>query len=218
MMNSPAPAKFRFDLDLGHRQERNSVVTESALAALIDNARTEGRREGINEGERSATVRAAQRIAEAAERLADHTAALHAALDDNRHATITEAVDLAASVGRKLARHLLSEQPTAEIEALIADCLTSLNAVPHLVIRCHPELADATRDIASARIATSGFSGRLVVLGDPEMAMGDARIEWSDGGIVRDEAKLEAEIDARIQHFLSARRGPPAISSEGETP
>ena len=29
-MTSAAPAKFRFDLDLGHREERNSVMTDSA--------------------------------------------------------------------------------------------------------------------------------------------------------------------------------------------
>ena len=50
--SSPAPSKFNFDLDLGHRQERNSVMTETAIAMLIANARDEGRGEGLAEGER----------------------------------------------------------------------------------------------------------------------------------------------------------------------
>jgi flagellar assembly protein FliH len=216
MMSGAAPAKFRFDLDLGHREERNSVMTDSAVAALVNNARTEGRREGVAEGERTATVKAAQAIARAAEQLADHTAALNAALDDNRHATLAEAVDLAAAIGKKLARHLLATEPTAEIEALIAECLASLDAVPHLVIRCHPELADAVREIAMARIANSGFTGRLVVLGDPDRTISDARIEWADGGIVRDSAALEAEIDQRIVNFVAAHRGQ-NTRSEGTT-
>lgn len=203
----PAPAKFRFDLDLGHRQERNAVMTESAMAMLIASARDDGRREGLAEGERAASVKAAQAIANAATKLADHTAALNAALDDNRHATLTDAVTLAATIGRKLARHLLEREPTAEIEALLAECLTSIDSVPHLVIRCHPELADAVRDMATTRIATSGFSGRLVVLGEPDIALGDTRLEWADGGIVRDSALLEAEIDARIAQFIAARSG-----------
>src|SRR5690606_22102844 len=103
--------------------------------------------------------------------------------------------------GRKLARHLLDREPTAEIEALVTECLASLDAVPHLVIRCHPDLADAIREIATARIATSGFAGRLVVIGEPEIGLGDARLEWADGGIVRDSAALEAEIDRRIAQF-----------------
>ena len=205
--SSPTPSKFRFDLDLGHRQERNSVMTETAIAMLVASARDDGRREGLAEGERAATVKAAQAIAKAASDLADHTAAMNAALDDNRRATLSDAVSLAAAIGRKLARHLMDREPAAEIEALVAECLVSLDSVPHLVIRCNVELADAIRDIAKTRIATSGFSGRLVVLGEPDIRLGDARIEWSDGGIVRDSAALEAEIDERIAQFIAARGG-----------
>jgi flagellar assembly protein FliH len=205
--SSSAPSKFRFDLDLGHRQERNSVMTESAIAMLIASARDEGRREGLAEGERNATVKAAQAMAKAATDLADRTAAMNAALDDNRHATLSDAVSLAAAIGRKLARHLLEREPAAEIEALVAECLASLDAVPHLVIRCNDELADAVRDLAKERIATSGFSGRLVVLGEPDIRLGDARIEWSDGGIIRDTAALEAEIDQRIAQYIAAHGG-----------
>jgi flagellar assembly protein FliH len=201
-----APAKFRFDLDLGHRQERNSVLTDTAMAALVNTARAEGYQDGMAEGQRSAAVKAAERLAQAAERLADHTAALNAALDDSRRATLADAVDLAATIGKKLASALLTEHPTSEIEALIVECLASLDAVPHLVIRCAPDLAEAVREIAQARIATSGFTGRLVVLGDPDQAMGDAKLEWVDGGISRDRSSIEADIDSRIAAYLAARR------------
>lgn len=207
-MTSASPAKFRFDLDLGHRQERNSVLTESALAALVENARAEGRQQGFDEGVHSGTVQAAQRLAQAAEQLANHVATMNAALDDHRHQTLTDAIALASTIGRKLAGHLLAAYPTGEIEALIAECLASLDGVPHLVIRCHPDLAEQVRDIAQARIATSGFTGRLVVMGDPERSPGDARLEWVDGGLERDMSALSSEIDRRIATFLAARRGP----------
>jgi flagellar assembly protein FliH len=201
-----APAKFRFDLDLGHRQERNSVLTESAMATLVSNARAEGWQEGHRDGERSAVAAAAESLAASATAIADHVASLNAALDDHRVQMLAEAAGLAAGIGRKLAGHLLAGQPTAEIEALIVECLASLDAVPHLVIRCAPDLADAVREIALARIATSGFAGRLVVLGDPDVGPGDARIEWADGGVVRNRAEVDAEIDRRIAGYLAARR------------
>jgi flagellar assembly protein FliH len=214
-MTSAAPSKFRFDLDLGHRQEPNSVLTESALAAIVSTARAEGYSDGLAEGQRASVVRAAERLAQAAEQLADHAAAVNAAIDDHRQATVQDAIGLAATIGKKLAGALLAKQPTVEIEALISECLTSLDHVPHLVIRCAPELADAVREIAMARIANSGFTGRLVVLGDPDRASGDARIEWADGGVARDRAALEAEVDRRIQNFVAAQRGTPAIPAEG---
>lgn len=212
-MMSSAPARYRFDLDLGHRQERNSVLTESALATLIAAARAEGRAEGVAEGERNAAARAGDRLSASARALADHAAALNASLDDHRRATLAEAVEVAHSIGLKLAHHLLAAEPTAEIDALIAECLASLDAVPHLVVRCAPALADAVRDIAGQRIAASGFAGRLVILGEPELGPDDVRIEWVDGGIVRDRAALEAEIDVRIATYLAARRG--AHADEG---
>lgn len=206
-MSGAAPAKFRFDLDLGHRAERNTVVTESGLATLLANARAEGRSEGVAEGERNATVRAAQQIATSAQKLADHAAAMSASLDDSRRATLSDAISLAVEVGKKLAHHLVAKYPAEEIEALIAECLASLDSVPHLVVRCHPEVADDVREIAEARIATSGFTGRLVVLGDPEFSPGDARLEWVDGGIARDLNELHGEIDKRIAQYLAASQG-----------
>src|SRR5882724_5047937 len=112
---SPAPAKFRFDLDLGHRQEKNALLTESAMAALVNNARAEGYRDGLNEGSKAAAMKAAERLAHAAEQLADHVASFNASLDDSRQQTVTDAIGLAAAIGKKLAAHLLGRQPTAEI-------------------------------------------------------------------------------------------------------
>ncbi|WP_055046070.1 FliH/SctL family protein [Devosia sp. A16] len=202
---SAAPAKFTFDLDLGRRQERNSLVTETAMAALIEEARREGREAGLAEGERTAVARAAKAEAAAAEALAVRVAAMAGGMDDAKKQTIAEAIELSLSIARKLAGGLIARQPTAEIEQLVAECMATLDGVPHLVIRCEPALADAVRDIATSRMTTSGFTGRLVVLGDPEIAIGDARIEWADGGVVRDIRKLSAEIDARIADYFAAR-------------
>lgn len=212
-MAAAAPVKFRFDLDLGRRADAGPALSESAVAMLLAEARAQGRHEGVEEGRRLAAEDAAARLAGAAGQIADHVAALAATLDDSRQQLVIDAIDLAAAVGRKLAQHLMQSQPAAEIEALLAECLATLEAVPHLVIRCAPDLADAVRDVASARIATSGFSGRLVVLGDPDLALGDARIEWADGGIVRDRATLDARIDERIATYIAARRGAPGDST-----
>jgi flagellar assembly protein FliH len=200
-----APAKFTFDLDLGRRQERNSLVTETAMASLLEQARREGREAGLAEGERTAVAKAAKAEAAAAESLAVRVAAMAASMDDARKQTIAEGVELSLSIARKLAGGLIAREPTAEIEQLVAECMATLDGVPHLVIRCEPALADAVRDIVTGKMTTSGFTGRLVVLGDPDIAIGDARIEWADGGVVRDIRKLSAEIDARIAQYFAAR-------------
>jgi flagellar assembly protein FliH len=217
---SAAPVRFTFDLDLGRQKERANLITEATAATQSAEARMAGYALGFTEGERSATAAAAQRMAAAAERLAANSAAMSAALDDRSGQHLSEAVDLAATIARKLAGHLIARMPTGELDALLTECLASIDGVPHLVIRCAPELADGIREMALSRIETSGFAGRLVVMGDPEIAPGDGRIEWVDGGLVRDRATIEREVDARITAFLIAKGIVPkdrADQTPGET-
>ncbi len=201
---TPSPARFTFDLDLGRSGDRQQSASDSGFAALLQKARMEGYAEGFAEGERSATAAAAQLLGTAAETLGDAAMQLLAGLDATLGASRRDAVELAASIGRKLAANLLAREPTAEIEALLTECLASLEAVPHLVIRCHPDLADAVRELAATRIADSGFTGRLIVMGDPDRSLGDGRIEWADGGLVRDMAAISAGIDKSIAAYLAA--------------
>jgi flagellar assembly protein FliH len=199
-------AKFTFDLDLGNAPQRpKATVSEDSVALMLASAREQAYAEGLAAGERSATAMAAQSLALAAQHLAAQAIEAGASIDSAQDKVLGEAVELAASVGRKLAAQLLAREPAAELEALLKDCMGSLEGVPHLVIRCHPELADAIREIALGEIEQSGFAGRLVVMGDPELRLGDGRIEWVDGGLVRDMATISDEIDKRIAAYCAAR-------------
>ncbi|GLQ56693.1 hypothetical protein [Devosia nitrariae] len=209
-----SPARFTFDLDLGQRpQSQPPVMPEDLVAQLLRQAREEAYAEGVRDGERNATAMAAQTIASAAATLATGSVEMTAALDDARKAAVAEAVELAAAIGRKLAAHLIARYPVGEIEALVAECMASLDGVPHLVIRCHPDIAEAVRDVATGHMSTSGFAGRLVVMGDPDQRLGDGRLEWVDGGLSRDINTISREIDQRISAYLAAR----GIGTEEET-
>jgi flagellar assembly protein FliH len=208
---SAQPVRFTFDVDMGSRSsEQKSSLSDNALAELLAEARREAHAAGLAEGERTAAARAEKQVATAAEALAGKVAAMAATIDDAKKQSVADAVNLALSIARKLAGRMIAAQPTAEIEALIADCLQSLEGVPHLVIRCEPMLADRVRDIATGKMTHSGFTGRLIVLGDPDIAIGDARLEWADGGVVRDIRQLSADIDASITEYFAARGITPA--------
>lgn len=213
-----ALARFTFDLDMANRPVDTAVSTpdlppepasipEDIVERLVREAREEGFAEGLVAGETNATSLATQTIAAAAGTLAAHAASMTAALEASRDENHEAAVGLALSVGRKLASHLIGQQPARELEALIAECMPSLSGVPHLVIRCHPDLADQIREIATTHIATSGYAGRLVVMGEPDIRLGDGRLEWVDGGLIRDTAALETDIDETIANYLAAKAG-----------
>jgi flagellar assembly protein FliH len=72
--------------------------------------------------------------------------------------------------------------------------LRHLRGVPHLAVRVNDSLVEETEALLRRLARERGFEGRLVVLGEPDLALGDARIEWADGGIVRERARIEAAI------------------------
>ena len=67
--------------------------------------------------------------------------------------------------------------------------------------RCTCGRRDRLDEIARAR----GFEGRLVVLAEPDIAPGDCRIEWADGGLSRDRAKTEAVIAEAVDRYVTGR-------------
>ena len=61
---------------------------------------------------------------------------------------------------------------------------------------------ESLEDVARAR----GFEGRLVVLGEADLAAGDCRIEWADGGLVRDRTATEQAIIEAVERYVAVRR------------
>ena len=95
--------------------------------------------------------------------------------------------------------------PLADIEKLISDCLGPLRSTPHLVVRLHEKDAAAITDTIGKFARESGFEGRFVVLGEPDFQPGDCRIEWADGGIIRDRVKAENAIEMAFKRYFDAR-------------
>jgi flagellar assembly protein FliH len=176
---------------------------EAALAA----AEARGLHAGMNAAEAQARTEAERRLALAFERIAGGVEQLRASLERVEGKFEAEAVEVALAVGRKLAADLIAKEPFAEICALADQCFREMISAPHIVVRVSADLySDAKQrleDIARAR----GFEGRLVVMSEGDIAAGDCRIEWADGGLKRDRAMTEAAIAEAVGRYITARRG-----------
>lgn len=209
-MTAAQARKFTFDLDLARPEGEQTAPPEptrpsqSEVDERIAAARAEAFEQGRAEGRSEADAQSDARFAKATESLAASAAKLAGAFDSERKQLLAEASELSFSIGRKLAAHLIARYPEAELVALVEDCLAGIDHAPHLVVRCHPDLCEVLRTATEERIRTAGFSGRLVVMGDPEIALGDGRLEWVDGGLVRDINEVSKEINARIGAYLEA--------------
>lgn len=199
-----AAAKFTFDLDLGQRADRSRQLGETELAEMLAAAEEKGYARGLSEGEATAVAKSAAAQTKAVEDLVSRAVKLVQQTEQAQQDMLADASRLAVATARKLAANLIARHPLDEIRHLMDECLGALGNVPHLVIRCHPDLTNLIKQTADAKMQASGFEGRLVVMGEPDILLGDARFEWVDGGLVRDLSVISAEIDDKLTKFISA--------------
>lgn len=105
------------------------------------------------------------------------------------------AIKVAVNIVRKLFPELTRRNALVEIEGLVAECLNWLREEPRIVIRVADALLDPLTQRIDALSVESGFAGRIVLLAEPEMTLGDARVEWADGGVERNAERLWRDVD-----------------------
>jgi flagellar assembly protein FliH len=203
-----APAKFLFDTDFGAPdRSRERAATAVEVAQKVAAAEARSYRDGFDAGQREAKAESDRRGALALEEIKIAMQGIAARFAGVETRMETEAVDVAVAVARKLCSELIAAEPLGEITGLIGECFSHLVATPHLVVRINDQLYEAAHQRIEQLAKSSGFQGRLVILAEPEVATGDCRIEWADGGVVLERAAIEAKIDELVGRYIASRKG-----------
>jgi flagellar assembly protein FliH len=207
------PVKFLFDVEFDRNGSRSRAAEHEAAVTAAD---AEGYRRGFTAAKAEAIAETERRLAAALGHAADGLGDIFRKLSVLETRLEHEAVEVALSVARKLAPALIAREPLAEIEALVTDVFAHERSAPHVVVR----LAEDLLETANARLKEiseqRGFAGRLVLLPAPELAPDECRIEWADGGVVRERAAIENRIAEAVARYLG-RGGAPAPASDPET-
>jgi flagellar assembly protein FliH len=201
-----APAKFLFDTDFSAPDKaRERPATASEIAQKIAAAEARAYRDGFDAGQREAKAESDRRAALALEQIGIAIKGIAARFSGIETRMETEAVDVAVAVARKLCAALIANEPLGEIAGLVSECFSHLVATPHLVVRINEQLYEAARERIERLAKQSGFEGRLVILAEPEIASGDCRIEWADGGVVLERTAIEAKINELVGRYVASR-------------
>ena len=201
-----APAKFLFDMDFSAPDKtRERPATPAEIAQKIASAEARAYRDGYDAALREAKVESDRRAALALEEIGIAIQGIAARFSGVEARMETEAVDVAVAVARKLCSELISGEPLVEISGLVSDCFSHLVSTPHLVVRINDSLYEAAHERIERLAKQSGFAGRLVILAEPEIATGDCRIEWADGGVVLERAAIEAKINELVGRYMASR-------------
>jgi len=204
-----AAKKFLFETDFAGGADGKpdeAVIALVEHAAQLADAETAAQQRGYAQAQSDADVESGRRMADALERIAASLAIANDALHAIETRLECEAVEVAVAVARKLAPALLAREPFAEISALASECFRQLIAAPHIAVRVNDALYATAKEKLDEIVRARNYEGRLVVLAEPEIAVGDCRIEWADGGINRDSAAADAAIGGAVAGYVSAQR------------
>ncbi len=191
-----AATKFMFGTDFREGSRR------AAGEADVAKARSEGFQAGLAQARAEAqdqTGGLVARLLQSIERLASQE---HARLDEVEW----QAAQVAISTARRLAGAALADKPMAGLENAVRECLGHARLAPHLVVRVNEASVETVEGLLARLTRETGFAGKLVVLGEPDIGPGDGRIEWADGGFVVDNAKLGQLIDQAVESAFGAGR------------
>jgi flagellar assembly protein FliH len=193
-------AKFIFETDFrgDSRGRRISDVD-------VSTAREDGFAQGFAEGQQAARAESQAALTHMAGVLAQQAERLLAGEDRRREDIEAATAALAVTIARRLAGAALADRPQALIEQAARECIVHARSAPHLAVRVNDAEVDSAEQLFGRLAHESGYAGKVIVLGEPDIASGDARIEWADGGVVIDRAGLEEAMAAAAARVLGPR-------------
>jgi flagellar assembly protein FliH len=204
--------KFSFDREFDKAPVASGVfvsrpaeatLTLSEHQVLLVEATQSGFETGYGKGLAVARDEETARLAIAFETLtrvlADAATKLQA-IEDHASAEMTV---FALTFARRLAGRLVDRDPLHPIEEAARLAFQDLRGAPHIVARVAPELVEEVKKRLTRAAQEMGIDGKLIVMGEPEIGAGDCRIEWADGGVVRNGADLNRRLSSAIETALA---------------
>ncbi|TCR69966.1 FliH/SctL family protein [Bosea sp. BK604] len=180
--------KFMFGTDF--REGGRRAASDADIAAARAEGFSAGQEQGRREAESQFNALVGKLVRSTDKLIAD---------EQRRVAEIEEqAAHVALVAARGLAGAALAQRPLAALEQAVRECLGHARQAPHLVVRVNENAVEAVESMLAGLARETGFAGKLVVLGQPDIAPGDGRIEWADGGFVIDSARLEQLIEQAV--------------------
>lgn len=186
--------------------EDEAIVEEVVVPTFSEEevaaAQQQGFAAGREEGQRAAMELTESRLAEALSAVAERIGGLFEIQAQANVLAAADAVSISTIMVRKIFPDLARRNALGEIENMVETAMHQVMDEPRLIIRVSEVLRQDAEERLTAVIGANGYEGRLVILGDDEIAHGDCRIEWTDGGAERDTAALWQELDSIIEQNL----------------
>ena len=193
---APKPKQDEIVEEADPVREEAPTYSEDELNAARDEALAAGRQEGANES------------ADANERkITDALAAIEGGLselfriqEEANDSMLKGAIFVATTFARKMFPDLNRKNALGEVENLVVTTMERVMEEPKVTVHVAEELRPGLEKRIDSLI--KGCEGKLTVLGDAAMALGDCKIEWNEGGAERNTDAMWKDIDLIIEENI----------------
>ncbi len=185
-----------------YTEEQAAQMVAEAEAAAREAADAEGFARGLEQGHAEIRSSLEQAMADTSARLAETLARIDEQ-QKRANARINEdAIHVAIGVMRKIAPAWSKQFELTEIESIVRQCLANLFDAPKVIVQVHPDISDMVSESVEKIAQSRGFSGKVGVVGEPDIDLGDCHVSWGDGTAVRDTKRIWAEINDIVERAL----------------
>lgn len=184
-----------------------ATYTAEDLAAAIENVRQTTTLEVEQQTRMAMTAEVSHRQSEALEAIRAQLGQNEEALSTWMSETIVATQSLAKIMGQAIVPKALELHPLADIADMIRQALSRLVDQPSIELRVEEELVAPMNELLGSLAEETGFLGELLIIADPSLSPGDARLVWKNGVAVRDLKHIQEETNAMIDAWLGERSG-----------
>jgi len=184
--------------------EEPEIVIPTFSEEELAHAREEAFANGREEGVREAAEATEREILQTIQTIDSELTRLISQQKIANGSIFRDSIDVAAGIVRKCFPHLNSDQSMHEIESIVSETLVQVIDEPRVVISIHPDLQQNLSQRLDSITGRVHFEGRISIRPDADIATGDCRIEWSNGGAERNMTDLWQQIDEVVKTNLSS--------------
>jgi flagellar assembly protein FliH len=226
--------KFLFDLDFAvaekaasekkseEQEEQKEEEPEQEIPTFSEEEMARSREEGIAAGREIGIKEAAEaterRIQDTLQAMQGRITELFASQKEANETMARDAVLVAAAMAQKALPDLNRRNALGEVELLVERAMETVIGHGHFKVRVNGELHEPLEERIKDMVAGRGFEDRLSVIADDGIEIGDCKIDWGDGGVVRNFNAILKDVDAIFEANMNATPGVAEKTDETDKP
>ena len=189
-------------------QKVEPVFTQEEMDTAKRQAQEAGRLQGLEEGREAAWQEAMVSIEKQnSDLLSVIENSLSNLLDQTRkdsQTAFTTAVEFAMAVCKKVVPTLAEKNAIEEIQGLLEKNFHFLKDEPKISLRLNPFLADKVKPVLTDLIKKESYAGKISVIRDNTLPVGDCLVEWKNGGLQRNAQDVLNQTEELIKLYAQA--------------